>query len=322
MGRLTRLLTVLTLLCLLLTGGISAKADGGSAQTCQEQLLQYYCYYQSQASREIEDCLRSLEAEDPAQGKLWRRIMTDWARLNETAFASTLPDGLPDDDSLCIVVFGFGLNENGSMKPELLDRLRVARDAARQYPNAFVAVTGGETSEVSGISEAGEMAAWLRNNGVADSRLIVEDRALSTTENAQKTYGILIREYPQVRQAAVVTSDYHVSWAAVLLQTVSTYESMVHGTREIPVTAVAACATEMPERNTFPSQAWGIGIITGTNWNGSRPELIYAPAEPEAAQAEMPETEPEVVQAEIPEPETVQTQKSLTGRLFGWLFGR
>lgn len=313
MGRLTRLLAMLTLLCLLLTGGFSAKADGGSVQTCQERLLQYYCYYQSQASREIEDCLRSLEAEDPAQGKLWRRIMTDWARLNETAFASTLPEGLPDDDSLCIVVFGFGLNDNGSMKPELLDRLRVARNAAQQYPNAFVAVTGGETSGVSGISEAGEMAAWLRDNGVADSRLIVEDRALSTTENAQKTYDILIREYPQVRQAAVVTSDYHSAWAAAMLQTVSTYESMVHGTREIPVIAGAACATEMSERNTLTSQAWGIGIITGTNWNGSRPELTYAPA--------VPETEPEIAQAEMSETETAQSQKSLTGRLFGWLFG-
>lgn len=301
------------LLCLLMPGTVSAKAEDDPVLSCRQQLLQYYCYYQTRASREIEDCQRSLEAEDAFQGRLWRRIMTDWARLNETAFASTLPEGLPDDDSLCIVVFGFGLNDNGSMKPELLDRLHVARDAAMQYPKALVAVTGGETSGVSGVSEAGEMAAWLRDNGVADSRLIVEDRALSTTENAQKTFDILIREYPQVRQAAVVTSDYHAAWAAVLLQTVSTYESMVHGVREIPVVAGAACATEEPERGTLATQARGIAIITGTKWDGTKPVLIYPETEP----ATEPETEPAALQAEAP-----ASRKSLAGRVLDWLRGR
>ena len=32
-------------------------------------------------------------------------------------------DGLPNDDSLCITVLGFALNDDGTMKDELVGRL-------------------------------------------------------------------------------------------------------------------------------------------------------------------------------------------------------
>ena len=35
-----------------------------------------------------------------------------------------LPDGLPNDDSLCITVLGFALNDDGTMKDELVGRLQ------------------------------------------------------------------------------------------------------------------------------------------------------------------------------------------------------
>ena len=224
--------------------------------------------------------------------------MTDWARLNEAGFEDhrVLPDDLPQDDSLCIVVFGYGLGADGSIQPELEDRLYVALNAARQYPDAYVAVTGGQTSEVAGVTEGGQMAAWLRAQGVAESRLIVEDQALSTTQNAANTYKLLTSAYPQVKTLAVVTSDYHVVCAGVLLQIWSDYQSQVNGAPALNVAAGASCATDTPvgDRMLF-SQAWGIAQITGTAWPvvSDTGTETQASTEAQAQTEELPETQDE-----------------------------
>lgn len=252
-------------LCLCLLGG-SVPAAQAAEETDSQRLLGAYC---ANDSGEIESCLDALEAESPAEGALWRRIMTDWVRLNEAGFEDhrVLPDDLAQDDSLCIVVFGYGLGADGSIQPELEDRLYVALNAARQYPDAYVAVTGGQTSEVAGVTEGGQMAAWLRAQGVAESRLIVEDQALSTTQNAANTYKLLTSAYPQVKTLAVVTSDYHVACAGVLLQIWSDYQSQVNGAPALNVAAGASCATDTPVGDRMlSSQAWGIAQITGTAW--------------------------------------------------------
>ena len=281
-------------LCLCLLGG-SVPAAQAAEETDPQRLLGAYC---ANDSGKIESCLDALEAESPAEGALWRRIMTDWARLNEVGFEDhrVLPDDLPQDDSLCIVVFGYGLDADGSIQPELEDRLYVALNAARQYPDAYVAVTGGQTSEVAGVTEGGQMAAWLRAQGVAESRLIVEDQALSTTQNAANTYKLLTSAYPQVKTLAVVTSDYHVACAGVLLQIWSDYQSQVNGAPALNVAAGASCATDTPvgDRMLF-SQAWGIAQITGTAWPvvSDTGTETQASTEAQAQTEEPPETQDE-----------------------------
>ena len=281
-------------LCLCLLGG-SVPAAQAAEETNSQRLMGAYC---ANDSGKIESCLDALEAESPAEGALWRRIMTDWVRLNEAGFEDhrVLPDDLPQDDSLCIVVFGYGLGADGSIQPELEDRLYVALNAARQYPDAYVAVTGGQTSEVAGVTEGGQMAAWLRAQGVAESRLIVEDQALSTTQNAANTYKLLMSAYPQVKTLAVVTSDYHVACAGVLLQIWSDYQSQVNGAPALNVAAGASCATDTPvgDRMLF-SQAWGIAQITGTAWPvvSDTGTETQASTEAQAQTEELPETQDE-----------------------------
>lgn len=281
-------------LCLCLLGG-SVPAAQAAEETNPQRLLGAYC---ANDSGKIESCLDALEAENPAEGALWRRIMTDWVRLNEAGFEDhrVLPDDLPQDDSLCIVVFGYGLGADGSIQPELEDRLYVALNAARQYPNAYVAVTGGQTSEVAGVTEGGQMAAWLRAQGVAESRLIVEDQALSTTQNAANTYKLLTSAYPQVKTLAVVTSDYHVACAGVLLQIWSDYQSQVNGTPALNVAAGVSCATDTPVGDRMlSSQAWGIAQITGTAWPvvSDTGTETQASTEAQAQTEEPPETQDE-----------------------------
>ena len=290
-----RLCAAVLLLCVLTGGVLPVKAD---TQEYRQQLLKAYSSSPEDSSATIETCLEALEAESPAQGAMWRQIMFDWDRLNHSGFASSrsLQEGLAQDDSLCIVVFGYGLNRDGSMKPELFDRLNVALQAARQYPNAYIAVTGGETSGVKGISEAAVMAIWLMNNDICEERIILEKKSLSTTENAKYTCALLNRKYPEVKQLAVVTSDYHIALAATMLQTACTYSASMQGGREMSVVAGTSCATSTPAGGSLSTQAWGISVLTGTKW-------VSQSAAPAAAVPE-PETEPTFWEME-PEEEPV-----------------
>lgn len=259
-----RLLAAGMLLCVLAAGILPVKAD---TMGYRQQLLGTYSSDPENSSATIESILTQLEGESPSVGTMWRQIMSDWDRLNHSGFSTrrNLSDDLPQDDSLCIVVFGYGLNQNGSMKPELLDRLSVALQAARQYPNAYIALTGGETAGVKGISEAAAMAIWLMNNDISEDRIILEKKSLSTTENAKNVCALLNQKYPQIRLLAVVTSDYHIAQAATVLQTACTY-SAVQGGRNMTVVAGASCATSVPAGGDLSTQAWGISILTGTKW--------------------------------------------------------
>ena len=95
----------------------------------------------------------------------------------------------------------------------------------------------------------------------------MEDQALNTTQNAANTYKLLTSAYPQVKTLAVVTSDYHVACAGVLLQIWSDYQSQVNGEAALNVAAGVSCATDTPLGDRMlSSQVWGIAQITGTAW--------------------------------------------------------
>ena len=177
-----------------------------------------------------------------------------------------LPDGLPEDDSLCILVFGFGLNPDGSPKQELLDRLDVALRSAEKYPCAYILCTGGATAANSRAIEAGVMAAWLEDNGVDGSRILQEGRSTSTTQNALNSYAVMLN-HPEIRHVAIVSSDYHVLRCSLMFSTTSLYAAS-QGSRPIDVVANAACRASGSSNEGVYTQAWGIAIITGVE----RPE--------------------------------------------------
>ena len=236
------------------------RASAASTVPYIQRMVQYYRYYQSDADAQIAALLAHIKQLNPAQGQLWQTIMDDWAWCNSDmdVFYDVLPDGLPEDDSLCIVVLGYELNADGSMKRELVSRLETALRSAQKYPNAYVAVTGGGSSV---CTEAEVMAAWLAERGVGWDRLILEERSMSTTYNAVNTYAMLTRQYPQVESLALISSDYHVRWGCVMFQTVRDYTQSVGG-NVIALVATAACNTGYA-MNTMYYQAKGIATITG-----------------------------------------------------------
>ncbi len=109
----------------------------------------------------------------------------------------------------CVIVLGAGVN--GTV-PSL--SLRVRLDAALDYLNAHpdmpVIVSGGQGAGEQ-ISEAECMARYLSARGIAEDRIIREDRSTSTRENfAFSTELMRQNGIDPTDDFIFVTSDYHI----------------------------------------------------------------------------------------------------------------
>ena len=241
---------LLLMLCLALavSAPLSALAEAGeeadtAVREIVEELAVYYGTYGGEAEQKTAELLESLRSADPAAGAKWESIMSLWKTVNTDLeiHEETLPDGLPETDELCLVVLGFQLNPDGSMKDELIERLKVAKAAAEKYPNAFIICTGGGTAaEDASATEAGKMAEWLVANGLDPQRVIVENRSLTTAQNAIYSYQILTEQYPQVRHLAIISSDYHIATGTLLFAAEATLQAEEAGKEKITVVSNAA----------------------------------------------------------------------------------
>lgn len=208
------------ILCLAVLPSCNAQAVSKENQLIREMVYTYSWFPESSRNR-VDKLLDDLKDMDEEAWEKWNEIMAFWSYTNnemETDNAS-LPEGLEDTDQLCIIVLGFQLNPDGTMKEELIGRLETALACAKQYPNAYLLCTGGPTAQSNSISEAAAMGAWLMENGIPEERILLEERSLTTTENAQYCCELLRNNYPEVTSIALVSSDYHIPWAAVLFQT-------------------------------------------------------------------------------------------------------
>ena len=184
-----------------------------------EDMVVYYGSYGSEADGKNAELLRQLRSVNPDAASRWERILELWKSVDGGVeiHEGDLPDGLPDTDELCLVVLGFQLNPDGSMRDELIERLNVALACAGKYPHALIACTGGGTAaENKSATEAGKMAEYLIENGVAPERIIVEDRSQTTAQNAIYTLQILTEQYPRTHQLAIISSDYHIATGVLL----------------------------------------------------------------------------------------------------------
>lgn len=213
------------------------------SQSYIEEMVVDYGSYGEAADEHVRTLLNNLRALDADAADRWSSIMTLWQTVNTdlAVHEDVLPDGLPDTDELCIVALGFQLNEDGTMRDELIERLQVVLNSAEKYPNALIVCTGGGTAaENEAATEAGQMVEWLIANGVAAERVIIEDKSLTTAQNAICTYDILSERYPQVSQLAVVSSDYHIATGTLLFEAEAILRAEKAGGESMQVVSNAA----------------------------------------------------------------------------------
>ena len=212
----------------------------------------------------IRTLLKELKETDPALGTMWEGIADYWFYVcrDFTVNPGRLPDGLPEDDSLGIVVLGFQLLSSGEMAPELVGRCETALACAAQYPNAYLIVTGGGTASGNrSATEADVMAAWLEEHGIGKEKIIIENRSLTTDQNASNTCSILAEQHPGIRSLAMVSSDYHVALGSMLFTEAAQLYAYEHDC-EVPYQVVsnAGYATSgnpiYSNPRMFPSDMW------------------------------------------------------------------
>jgi uncharacterized SAM-binding protein YcdF (DUF218 family) len=104
-----------------------------------------------------------------------------------------------------IVILGYGLNPDGTMRAILRRRVLTGLTVAQFYPQSPIIVTGGNPQ--NGNTEAGQMRKMLMLLGFPDNRIIVEDRANSTVQNAQ--FSVPLAKEAGTSGIILVTSTTH-----------------------------------------------------------------------------------------------------------------
>lgn len=105
-----------------------------------------------------------------------------------------------------------GAKVNGEIPSlSLRYRLESAVDYAIQYPHVKLVLSGGQGKD-EGISEAEAMYHYLKEHGIAEDRLVIEDQSTSTYENLQFSQKII----PEVSGVTIISSDYHLARARFL----------------------------------------------------------------------------------------------------------
>lgn len=223
--------------------GCGAREEPRAPQAIIEEMVVDYGSYGSEADDHILSLLKELRSVDVDAADRWDSIMTLWKTANTDLMIheGVLPDGLPNTDELCIVALGFQLNPDGTMRDELVERLTIVKTSAEKYPNAWIVCTGGGTAaENETATEAGKMAEWLIENGIAAERVIVEDHSITTAQNAIYTYDILTESYPQVKQLVIVSSDYHIATGTLLFEAEAILRAEKTGDQAMRVVSNAA----------------------------------------------------------------------------------
>ncbi|MCW4353056.1 YdcF family protein [Hoyosella sp. YIM 151337] len=152
--------------------------------------------------------LSALERVDSAAAQMARNVI-DGVNAAAQIVPSTQPVAAPSAPT-AIVMLGYGLNDDGSMAPELVNRVAAGLAQAQATPDLPLFVSGGVPKR--GITEAAAMKEWLLAQGVPASRITTEERSTSTVSNAQFTTELL--QQLGISEVVLVTSPSHVRRAA------------------------------------------------------------------------------------------------------------
>jgi uncharacterized SAM-binding protein YcdF (DUF218 family) len=104
-----------------------------------------------------------------------------------------------------IVILGYGLKPDGTMREILRRRVLAGLIVAQFFPQSPVIVTGGNPQ--NGKTEAGQMRNMLQLLGFPANRIIVEDRANSTVQNAR--FSVPLAKQADTSGIILVTSTTH-----------------------------------------------------------------------------------------------------------------
>lgn len=134
-----------------------------------------------------------------------------------------LPPALPRADHV-VVVLGCAANPDGTPRPALQRRLDRALQELAADPRAVVVVTGGAVWNAS--SEAAAMKRYLVEHGVDPARVVLEDQARLTLENAELSAPLVQRI--GAKKLTLVTERYHMNRSRKLFDSALAEAGLAH----------------------------------------------------------------------------------------------
>ncbi len=145
-----------------------------------------------------------------------KRIFATVDRVLATPLKEKADKGLLNDHG-AIVTLGYALNPDGSMHDILIARLETTLAMAKANPDALLVLTGGVP--MNHKTEGKLMADWLIAKGVNKNRIIEENYATSTVDNALFSSYALARH--NIKHATIISSASHVRRGQTLFEVAS-----------------------------------------------------------------------------------------------------
>ena len=219
------------------------------------------------AVKNIEYDLNTIKAVNQKDYEVAKTIAEHWEKVyldpdyelllyrdGESEFEIT---GICNTGSHAFVVLGYEL-QDGEMTEELKGRCNAAAAAARAYPEAVLICSGGATgaNNPERHTEAGMMRDYLvKECGIDASRIITDEKAMTTAENAINTFEILRAQ--GIRTITIVTSSYHQRWGQVLYNALAAIYNQKYGFE--PVIIGNCCFETEPTNGVYRNDA-GIAV--------------------------------------------------------------
>ena len=240
---------------------IPVYAEGETVDTLVGSLIGYYRDGARTDVLRTLDTLKEVSKDDYDQ---WQSIIDywDWIENDMVENIGVAPDGLPNDNTHAFVVLGFALKSDGTMQPELVGRLETALASAQKYPNSYILVTGGVKK--NGWTEGDRMHDWLVEHGVADNRILVENKSANTAQNAEFSFDILYN-HPTIKSISMITSQYHLKRGTILYYAESLIRARELGKTPIKLNGNAGWYREYKTSETLSQKASSLSQIAGVS---------------------------------------------------------
>ncbi len=159
--------------------------------------------------------LKKLEQLDSGKAADIQRIFETVDRIVATPLKSEMKE--PKAGNTAIITLGYALNPDGTMNDILIERLNMTLKIAKEQPNSLIILTGGVPQ--NNQTEGRLMADWLIKQGINPNRLIEDNYARSTVENALYSSYALARH--KIKHATIISSASHVRRGQTLFEIAS-----------------------------------------------------------------------------------------------------
>jgi uncharacterized SAM-binding protein YcdF (DUF218 family) len=117
----------------------------------------------------------------------------------------------PTEQPEYVIILGAGIKGDGSPTLTLERRLEAGIAYARQHPDTYIVVSGGQGSNEP-MPEGHAMARYLKDRGVDPQRIVIEDRSSSTMENFRYSKELIGEQ----KEIVFITNKFHVFRSTIL----------------------------------------------------------------------------------------------------------